>query len=823
MIKIINVQADYETKPIGLTSPPRLSWWVICDKEYTQESYRIRIGTDFLLEQPLILDTEDIISNDNFYDCNALSLKPFTRYFWQVGVRNAHTGEFAWSDTQEFVTSVLRRSQWKTGVFFQCDTINVLMKRKTFELQQMPEKAYLFIASSGEKSNGYHITLNETKITHDHILPGPLEYIAMQINGFDVTDIIKEQNVINIDHITRVSCVLKLYFHDGTTQVIESDGSWRVYDKEIPIISGYDRGDPATVPQMQHGKYEYFDRRIYPEDWYTYNFDDSDYPPSTTWWGPISLRYCGVKSFSHEIIKPKSIKKTSEGVLVDFGIIQAGYARIMLHSCTEKIVIHYSELLEGEKTRPFVPYDIVTEYYPRGDENEEYTPRFVHASFQYIFIEGLTYVPDPEDLCAVFIHSDIDGCSFFQTSSPEINYMDSCIRRSYLSNLINVPTDCPGRERRAWTADAYVVADSQIIMYNTYNLYARWLRDLKDAQRIGGWCPVEYPDRTDPCVDLNWPMHIALVPWFIYQHTGDKRILIDNIISVEAYADLLDSLTEDDLLAENLYCYGDHVSLAPAGKRFLGAVMYCAYLKSACKIEETLGREEQYATYFMRLSAVHAAINKEFLHITEDAVWYDNDTQTANIMALAMDVCPQEYKERLVEHLVSDINTQNRLAFGMFGSCCLYKVLSENGHIDLAYRLLTDYTVTGSSLLQQVSLERYGTLSENFVPPYKSSRNHMFLGGGPARWFFESLAGINPATPGYKTYEIRPYIPGSMENMQIEMQTPQGIISLSWQKSGNSLSVEIQAPWNAEGVFHLYGKTIKLQHGENKFIMDITE
>ena len=806
--------ADYEERPIGITKPPRLSW--VLDNEAGQEYFIVNISTDKNMTNSDVLGTEKIYSDKLFYDCRNLKLKPFTRYFWRVGVCGKLSGKLRWSETQEFVTSILNRSQWKALQFRHFETVNVCMDKKEFTLDRKPEKAYLFIAASGEKSNGCHIYINGEQITKGMIMPGPAECMTMKLSGFDVTELLSDKNIINIDHVSGISCVLKIYYSDGTKQTIETDKTWGSYIGESPYLLGYNEG---FTPTRHHGKFERFDKTKVLNDWYIYGTKTSDVgAPDGTFWGALNIRYSGIKTEIHEKLAPVSIIKAENGYICDFGKIQSGFIKITVHNCKNTVKIQYAEYAENDEvsmTQYGNEYPPVCEFIPVGEDNEEYTPYFMHTSFRYVFVSGLDYEPAKEDFTAYFIYSDIDGKSSFSCSNEKLNYLDKCIRRSYRSNLLNVPTDCPGRERRGWSADSYAVIDSQCFMYDVYKFYDRWFCDLHDNQRIIGWCTVEYPDQTDPCIDINWPMHIIIDPWTMYEHYGDIRILENNIESMEKYGELLYSLSDNHLFAENLFSYGDWVSIERADSDYLGAAFYYYVTTLLAKAEKALGRDSLSRKYSDRSAEISKSLNDKYYHGENGMVYYDNNTQSANVLALGLGFC--QNKERVFATLIEDIETSNTVTVGVFGNTWLYNVLGENGRNDLAYRLLTDENVQGSGMLKMVNKLKNETLNESFKTT-RDSLNHMFLGGGAASWFYRHLMGIKCNGVGFESYSLNPYFPDALNNLEIGFDTPYGRISLSWSRIDSEIALMVLAPCGSCGEIMLGQKSFDLKSGENRFI-----
>lgn len=53
-------------------------------------------------------------------------------------------------------------------------------------------------------------------------------------------------------------------------------------------------------------------------------------------------------------------------------------------------------------------------------------------------------------------------------------------------NFLDIPTDCPTRERLGWTGDAQVFFDTGAYLMGTAPFFRKWLRDVKDGQTPEG-------------------------------------------------------------------------------------------------------------------------------------------------------------------------------------------------------------------------------------------------------------------------------------------------------------------------------------------------
>ena len=178
---------------------------------------------------------------------------------------------------------------------------------------------------------------------------------------------------------------------------------------------------------------------------------------------------------------------------------------------------------------------------------------------------------------------------------------------------------------------------------------------------------------------------------------------------------------------------------------------------------------------------VVAAFNRAY--VGEDG-FIEGDTQTVYLLALHMDLVPDELRERVAERLVADIERHDwHLTTGFIGVGLLCPVLTEAGYADVAYRLLLNETFPswGYSIRHGATTiwERWDGWTEQhgFQTPLMNSFNHYSL-GSVAQWLYEYVAGIrlDPERPGYEHVLIAPE-PGALEWARATYRSVRGPIS----------------------------------------------
>lgn len=97
--------------------------------------------------------------------------------------------------------------------------------------------------------------------------------------------------------------------------------------------------------------------------------------------------------------------------------------------------------------------------------------------------------------------------------------------------------------------------------------------------------------------------------------------------------------------------------------------------------------------YLSESEKIRGAVNKKYFVHENDTVYYDNNSQSANTLALMFDLCPSDKAESVLKSLIDDIETRNAVTVGFIANTWLFKVLSQYGKNELAYRLITDDTM----------------------------------------------------------------------------------------------------------------------------------
>ena len=187
--------------------------------------------------------------------------------------------------------------------------------------------------------------------------------------------------------------------------------------------------------------------------------------------------------------------------------------------------------------------------------------------------------------------------------------------------------------------------------------YTKWLEDWRDVQRPDGDLPYTAPTYAGGGGPA-WSGICVTLPWQVYLHYGDRRILEQSYPTMQRWIAFLDTKTKDDLLQPwgGIWDFlGDWV---PPGKgqepgervdeRSTLLFNNCYYLDNVttvAKVAELLGKTDEAAAYRKQAAAIAEAVQREFFNAETNT--YANGDQLYEAMPLLVGVRPTACSRRL--------------------------------------------------------------------------------------------------------------------------------------------------------------------------------
>lgn len=136
----------------------------------------------------------------------------------------------------------------------------------------------------------------------------------------------------------------------------------------------------------------------------------------------------------------------------------------------------------------------------------------------------------------------------FACSNPLLNRIDRIWWRTQLDNMHGaVASDCPHRERSAYTGDGQTVCATVMHRFDAAAFYSKWIGDILAAQNPDtGYVPNGAPWQPGCGGGVAWGAAICIMPWEFYLHYGDRDMLARNLDGMKGYVDYLGGWADAD-------------------------------------------------------------------------------------------------------------------------------------------------------------------------------------------------------------------------------------------------------------------------------------
>ena len=173
----------------------------------------------------------------------------------------------------------------------------------------------------------------------------------------------------------------------------------------------------------------------------------------------------------------------------------------------------------------------------------------------------------------------------------------------------------------------------------------------------------------------------------------------------------------------------------------MGTGMTYRLLETMAGLADKLGKTEDAAEYRAAMEKIYTAFNEKFYNrekqIYETTTWDGGDKkqyrtkyrQTSQLIPLAFDMVPEEYKQAVLINLVKDIKDKGyHLDTGCVGTKFILPVLADNGYEDVAYRILLQESYPSWGFMLKNEQVSSGASLWEMWETTSRSLGHYFLG-----------------------------------------------------------------------------------------------
>ncbi|MEV7866454.1 alpha-L-rhamnosidase [Streptomyces sp. NPDC088124] len=707
--------------------------------------------------------------------------------------------------------------------------------RREFRLRNRPvARARLYATALGL----YEAHLNGERVGEDRLAPGWTDYNKrVQYQTYDVTALLGAgTNALGITLAAgwyagniawfgphqygerpALLAQLEITYTDGTTERIVSDADWRA------------GAGPVTSADLVMG--EEYDARRETDGWTRAGFDAAG-------WLPIDVAAARVPaalvaqidapSRVRTELRARQVTEPKPGVFVfDLGQNMVGTVRLTVSGAAGTTVrLRHAEVLNPDGTlytANLRTARATDTYTLKGGGTETYEPRFTFHGFRYVEVTGVPGRPPADAVVGRVIHTAAPFTMDFRTNVPMLNQLHSNITWGQRGNFLSVPTDTPARdERLGWTGDINVFAPTAAYTMESARFLTKWLGDLRDGQQSDGAftdvAPIVGEDIIGKGV-AGWGDAGVTVPWALHQAYGDTRVLEESWAPMLAWLDYLKRHSSGFLRpAEG---FGDWLNIEDeTPKDVIGTAYFAHSADLVARTAEVLGKDP--APYTTLFGAVRDAFRAAY--VSADGR-IKGDTQTAYVLALSMDLLAEAERAPAADRLVQLVEAKGgHLSTGFLGTPRLLPVLTDTGHIDVAYRLLLRRTFPswGYQIDRGATTmwERWDSIRPDgtFQDAGMNSFNH-YAYGSVGEWMYAHIAGIAPGAPGFRKIIVRPRPGGGVTEASGRFDSLHGPVTTRWTTGSGGFRLTVGLPANTTAeVWIPTTDPTRVRHGETRLL-----
>lgn len=834
-MKAINLRTEYLISPLPLDiTNPVLSWVDTQGKE--QKAYEIECSID---DSVIWNYKEQSSKMKKRY--SGPKLKSRDRVEWRVRLED-EKGWGEWSDYESFEMGLLNKEDWKacwiSGDYTpkKNTTHAVDYFMKDFMVEKEVKKARLYATSCGI----YRAFISD-KIVGDQVFtPGHTDYRKrIHYQAYDVTSYLsKGKNTLEIENAdgyyrgscgawglkdqygkeTKILCQLEIEYNDGKKEVVVSDSSWAWSNDGM--VKSADNKDGEVVDMnltpSYSGKVRVTEHSVLPQA-------SNSLPVKT-----------------HEVFTPKKIKTQNGATLFDFGQNIAGFIILDFYAKGgEKLYIRCGELIgkDGNLTldniqvknkKKTTPLQKIKFTAKKG--RNQWRMNYSVFGFQYAEVKGDIDLSERE-IKATAVYSDLERSGWFESSNPLLNKFVDATLWSTKGNSLDVPTDCPTRERHGWTGDAQIFFNTASYLFSYAPFAKKYMRDVFDWQKKDGKLP-----QIAPCGGVDFYMYTlngsvgwsdvgVLIPYRLWKKYGDDSLIKEYYPKMKKYVlfmirrcgkftPMRHRVRMKGKAKKYLVNYGqsygewaepkevfptDWTNMVLPHPEESTAYTYFV-LAHMVEIARYLGKKEDEELYKEYRDGCKEAY-RELVKLPQYSL--DSDRQAKLVRPLYMNLLDDKDKEYAEKRLIKALENYDwRVGTGFLSTPFILYVLSSLDK-EYAYKLLENEKMPGWLFMP---LSGANTIWESWEGTQAqggiASLNH-YSKGALVEWLFDTMCGIK--IKGENEFDLSPLPGGHFTFASASYDSEYGKVESKWEKKDGKIVYTFTVPSNTKAYLMLSG------------------
>ncbi len=473
---------------------------------------------------------------------------------------------------------------------------------------------------------------------------------------------------------------------------------------------------------------------------------------------------------------------------------------------------------------------IFDEFLPDGSANRVFMP-LGWKTWRYLQldIETTDQPLDVEKLQTWFTAYPFEERGHFASNDDSLKPIWDISWRTARLDAHDTYMDTPYYERMQYIGDTRIQALLSYTVGGDDRLARQAIQAFNHSRIPEGITRSRYPSSVRQIIPTFSLLWIGMVHDF-WMYRDDAAFVRDQLSGTRTVLDWFLERQRPDGLLGNIPWWpfvdwgtdfkgGDPPEDADGGSSVI-TLQFIEALRNAAELESALGDKPRAELY--RAAAQHAAQavyklcwNQQY-GLLADTPAQKHYSQHANILGVWLDVIPPGQRhDQQKEVLTKILSTSDA---GFTSSQALPPMTSATYYFRFYLARALDHAGMGDRYMQLLGPWRQmvalGLTTWAEQPEPTRSDSHAWS-AHPDYDLLTTVAGIRPATPGFKTVLVTPH-PGSLQHILATVPTPTGNIAAEYTREPSGLRAVITLPPGISGALQWQGKTSPLHEGKQE-------